>query len=413
MADPFRYAALVTLYLKVHSFPIQPPPERPHFEYLYIHLKKNNFHLALLVCISRLLRIPTNGMGQMTASIKDNLTTLASSFNNDFKQFLASRDSRILPKLKSGIVQQPVDYIYWQKECGVFEAKNIWGRRDGALDVISIEGEGLKSNFFAMGKYDEHSGKFSHDLYVEEESGWTKIVKPRPECLMYVGQWSYLEGHSDVKQKEHWYWNTIKSLKDSSFESALSSHPAYRFFMQNVDRVNLHDSLKGSHDDEWLLRICLLRVVAGAIEMYDNPLREDMRIEKQQQALDANLGKLLIPDQRTAKAASRLIENIHRSGASISWMSQLQDIANRKPYSLVNSIEPKMALVREVSLLSKMLLNTSNGHKGRFPTSAIQNILEFINEEMSDSGIQYHLERYEDSDEKPLSSGHISGDIPF
>ena len=94
-------------------------------------------------------------------------------------------------------------------------------------------------------------------------------------------------------------------------------------------------------------------------------------------------------------------------------MSQLQDIANRKPYPLVNSIEPKMALVREVSLLSKMLLNTTNGHKGRFPTTAIQNILEFINEEMSDSGIQYHLERYEDSDEKPLSSGHVSSDIPF
>ena len=352
-------------------------------------------------------------MGQMTESIKDNLTTFACRFNNDFKQFLASHDSRILPKLKSGIVQQPIDNIYWQKECGAFEAKNMWGRRDGALDVISLEGEGLKSNCFATGEYEENSGKYSHDLYVEEESGLTNIVQPRPECLMYVGQWSYLERHPHVKQKEHWYWNTIKSLKDSSFESALSSHPAYRFFMQNVDRVNLHDSLKGSHDDEWLLRICLLRVVAGAIEMYDNPLREDMRIEKQQQALDANLGKLLIPDQRTAKAASRLIENIHRSGASISWMSQLQDIANRKPYSLVNSIEPKMALVREVSLLSKMLLNTSNGHKGRFPTSAIQNILEFINEEMSDSGIQYHLERYEDSDEKPLSSGHISGDIPF
>ena len=66
---------------------------------------------------------------------------------------------------------------------------------------------------------------------------------------MYVGEWSYLERHPDVKQKEHWYWNTIKSLKDSSFESALSRHPAYPFFIQNVDRVTLHDSFKGSHDE--------------------------------------------------------------------------------------------------------------------------------------------------------------------
>jgi hypothetical protein len=346
----------------------------------------------------------------------NDLTILACNFNNDFKQFLASHDSRILPKLKTGIVQQPTYNIYWQKECGCFTESQ------GGL--MSNDRAGYVSDcpdLMHRDEYDEN-GKFKLGIsYAEKVEKDHKLlntgryipVKPRPECLMYIGEWSYLETHPDVKQKEHWYWNTIKSLTDSSFESALSSHPAYPFFIQNVGRVNLHDSLKGSHDDDWLLRVCLLRVVAGAIEMYDNPLREDMLIGKQQQALDANLGKLLVPDQRTAKAASRLIENIHRSGATIGWMPQLQDIADRKPYPLVNSTEPKMALVREVSLLSKMLLNTSNGHKGRFPTTAIQNILEFINKEMSDSGIQYHLERYEDSDQKPLSSGHISSYTPF
>jgi hypothetical protein len=346
----------------------------------------------------------------------NDLTILACSFNNDFKQFLASHDSRILPKLKTGIVQQPTYNIYWQKECGCFTESQ------GGL--MSNDRAGYVSDYPDLMHRDEYdeNGKFKLGIsYAEKVEKDHKLlntgryipVKPRPECLMYIGEWSYLETHPDVKQKEHWYWNTIKSLTDSSFESALSSHPAYPFFIQNVGRVNLHDSLKGSHDDDWLLRVCLLRVVAGAIEMYDNPLREDMLIGKQQQALDANLGKLLVPDQRTAKAASRLIENIHRSGATIGWMPQLQDIADRKPYPLVNSTEPKMALVREVSLLSKMLLNTSNGHKGRFPTTAIQNILEFINEEMSDSGIQYHLERYHDSRQQPLSSGCRLSDCPF
>ena len=344
------------------------------------------------------------------------LISLACSFNNDFNQFLASHDSRILPKLKAGIVQQPIDNIYWQKECGCFNDSQGDLRSEDRADYVSDSPDWMEvSSYDINGKY--RCG-ISYAEKVEKDrkffnTGRYMPVKPRPECLMYIGEWSYLETHPDVKQKEHWYWNTIKSLTDSSFESALSSHPAYPFFIQNVGRVNLHDSLKGSHDDEWLLRVCLLRLVAGAIEMYDNPLREDMWSEKRQQALDANLGKLLVPDQRTSKAASRLIENIHRSGATINWMLQLQDIADRKPYPLVNSIEPKMALVREVSLLSKMLLNTSNGHKGRFPTTAIQNILEFINEEMSDSGIQYHLERYEDSDQKPLSSGHISSYTPF
>ena len=355
-------------------------------------------------------------MRQMTASNKDNLTIHACSFNNDFKQFLVFHDSRILPKLKTGIVQQPIDNIYWQKECGCFEASGS--------HVISEDNEDYVSDspdWESWSEYDEN-GNFRLGIsYAEKvgrdgqllKTGRYIPVKPRPESLMYVGEWSYLERHPDVKQKEHCYWNTIKSLKDSSFESALSSHPAYPFFIQNVIRVNLHDSFKGSHDDEWLLRVCMLRVVAGAIEMYDNPLRQDMQDEKKQEALDAKLGKLLVPHQRTANAASRLIENIQRVGAEIEWMAQLKDVAERKPYPLVNSTEPKMALVREVSLLSKMLLNTSNGHKGRFPTTAIQNILEFINEEMSDSGIQYHLERYDDSNQQPLSSGYRSSDIPF
>mgnify|MGYP007032485996 FL=1 len=75
----------------------------------------------------------------MAVCDKDKLTTLACSFNNHFKQFLASHDSRILTKLTSGIVQQPVHYIYWQRDGGAFEAKNMWGRRDCALEVMALE----------------------------------------------------------------------------------------------------------------------------------------------------------------------------------------------------------------------------------------------------------------------------------
>jgi hypothetical protein len=352
----------------------------------------------------------------MTANNKDNLIKLAYSFNSDFDWFLKSHNSRILPKLKTGIVQQPIDNIYWQKECGCFSS---FGG-----ELISNDNEDYVSDtpdWNSWNEYDEN-GKFRLGIsYAEKlekdgqllKTGRYITVKPRPDCLMYIGEWSYLERHGDVQATEHRYWDMIKSLTDHPFDLALSDHLAYPFFIGNVDRVKLHDNLRSSHDDEWLVHKCLLRVVAGAIEMYDNPLREDMQDEKQQEALDAKLGKLLIPDQRTANAASRLIENIQRVGAEIEWMAQLKDVAERKPYLLINSTEPKMALVREVSLLSKMLLNTSNRHKGRFPATAIQNILEFINEQMSDSGIQYHLERYEDSNQQPLSSGYRLSDCPF
>ena len=61
---------------------MQPPPERPHFEYLYIHLKKINFHLALLAYTSRLHRTPISGMGQMTTINKSTLLELTDEYIN-------------------------------------------------------------------------------------------------------------------------------------------------------------------------------------------------------------------------------------------------------------------------------------------------------------------------------------------
>ena len=91
---------------------------------------------------------------------------------------------------------------------------------------------------------------------------------------------------------------------------------------------------------------------------------------------------------------------------------QLEDVADRKPYSTINKTSPFKALVREISVLSKMLLNTSNDHAGRFPIPAIQNILELVDLEKSDEGIRQHQEKYDNSDEKYLSSGHVD-DPPF
>ena len=345
----------------------------------------------------------------------NDLISLACSFNSRFKQFLASHDSRILLKLKTGIVQQPIDNIYWQKECGAFEAKNLCGREDDALDVVSLEGEGLKPNCYATGGYEENSGKFSHDLWVTEKSGRNYTVKPRPQCLMYVGEWSYLETNKDVQEKECWYWNSIEHLKNHAFESALHNNPIYNLFSNKVSRVHLHECFQGSHDDEWLLKIFLLRVIAGALDMYSDPLKENSEphFQRRRQALDAGLGTLISPNESTAKAAKRLIKHIETSGAEIDWMDKLEDVADRKPYSTTNKTSPLKALVRETALLSKVLLNTSNSHAGRFPTSAIQNILEFVDDDVTDESIRRYQEQYDHSDEKYLSSGRVNDHPPF
>ena len=343
------------------------------------------------------------------------LISLACSFNDDFENFLASHDSRILPKLKTGIVQQPIDNIYWLKECGCFSDYDGDLRSNDKADYVSNSPDWME--WSAHDDAGKHRYGISYAEEIEEEGELVRTgryipVKPRPEYLMYVGEWSYLERHYDVKQGEQWYWSIIKRLTDHPFESALCNHPAYKIFAHNVDRVNLHDSFKGSHDDDWLLKIFLLRVISGALEMHDNPLREEHWLQKKQQALDANLGTLLVPDEATAKVARRLVDKIEGSGAEIDWMAKLKDVADRKPYPTINKTSPLKALVREISLLSKILLNTSNAHTGRFPISAVQNILELVDEEKTDEAIRQCQERYDDSDEKYLSSGRLN-DLPF
>ena len=221
-----------------------------------------------------------------------------------------------------------------------------------------------------------------------------------------------LELKSDITQEEQdnlasWYQKSITRLVDHQFESMLEKFPAYRLFKDMVQRVSLHDSFKGSHNDDSLLKIFTLRIIAGALEMHSDPLREDAlpHLEKKRQALKANLGTLIIPNEQTANAAQRLIKYIKKSGAAIDWMQKLEAVAAREPYPTINKTVRKKALIREVSLLSKMLLNTSNEHANRFPYSAIQQIFGFIDEEITDEGIRLYQKQFDNSDEKYLSTG--------
>tara|TARA_B100000780_G_scaffold227208_1_gene166483 strand:+ start:288 stop:1049 length:762 start_codon:yes stop_codon:yes gene_type:complete len=206
-----------------------------------------------------------------------------------------------------------------------------------------------------------------------------------------------------------WYQRSIERLVDHPFKIAFRQHPAYKIFIRNVESVGLHSSFKNSHNDTWLLEIFLLRIVSGSIEVYYDPMGEatELHYQKQRQAITADLGNLIIPNRATAALAERLITKIKDSGAEIDWMPNLKNIADQKPYDLVRESWPFKALVREISILSKMLLDTSNGHAGRFPPSAIQNILEILNEDKTDEGIRQHQQKYDGYCGIYLSSGNL------
>ena len=342
------------------------------------------------------------------------LISLACSFNSNFNQFLASHDSRILPKLKTGIVQQPIDNIYWQKECGAFKTSgyNLW----------SLEEES-NSTFLPTDYYDDecnHKIGMAYVHYQENEgeilpTGVPMPVIPRKECLMYIGEWSYLESHLDVKQSEEWYWNSIGRLTDHLFESAVTKHLNYKFLLKSVERekVGLNDSFNYSHDDEWLLKLFILKVTSGALEMYFDPLREQAttHLASRRKALDANLGTLFTPSKSTATTASRLITKIKEDLRvvdieEIAVIAQLEKLAIREPYRRVKKTIPLKALVREISALSQMLLDTSNSKKSRFPPAGILNILGLIDAEASKTQIKKYQSLYDDSNEQYLSTGY-------
>jgi O-acetyl-ADP-ribose deacetylase (regulator of RNase III) len=65
---------------------------------------------------------------------------------------------------------------------------------------------------------------------------------------------------------------------------------------------------------------------------------------------------------------------------------------------------PVKAMVREMSLLSKLLLNTANGIKDRFPPSAIQHALSIMDDQTSKAQISKYQALYDDTKAVPLSN---------
>lgn len=342
------------------------------------------------------------------SEVKHNqLISLACNFNSEFKHFLAAHDSRILPKLKSGIVQKPIDNIYWQKECGVFKSNgdNLWSLEEEDDSIFRTTCEYDDDGSYKIGI--SHAESANKSASVVQKQRYIPVIT-RPECLMYVGEWCYLKTHSDVGDKEEWYSKSIERLVDHPFEYALNKYPSYKFLLQCVKRekVSLHDSFKGSHDDAWVLKTNILRVIAGALEIYADPSRgeAELHLASQRKVLNASLGKLIKPNEQTAAAAKRLIRCIKESGAEIDWMDKLESVASKQPYPTIKITSPLKALVREISLLSKMLVNTSNNYKNRFPISAIQHILGFIDVEVSNTAIKKHQALYDESADQYLSN---------
>ena len=342
--------------------------------------------------------------------------------NRSFDAVIWALRRRILPALKKGIAQPPRDDVYWQKECGFFQVhgENTFRPQDDGTD---------ESNFMSWTKRGEkgetHVG-LSYAVYAEHESemvktGEYKQVIPRPECRVYSGEWCYLESHKDVVIREDAYFRCVNNIAENSFLNTLKKSSNYRLFCKSVSdqRVSLHAELVGSHDDKWLLEVACLRVLSGGIELYFDPLRQkdDRSAERKANALEAGLGKLNKPSDKTISAAKRLVRGINEDGGTLAGLEGIEKIIRGEPFASVNRTTPARAMVREMCLLSKDLLDTQNGLKNRFPVSAIQHAFNLIGEDKSKTAIQNYQALYDDSgDQSALSNGYDpfrSHEMPF
>lgn len=294
------------------------------------------------------------------------LLAQARAFNEDLDTLLHHLKARILPTLKLGKVQQPRKFDYWEKDRGEF----YW--------------------------------------YGEEQ-----MPRPDSKSLLYIGEWCYLGNHPDVMSIERLFSIAAKRLRNNPFENILKNNPGYESFKDSLasQKVSLHEGLKGSHDDAGLLRISSLRVLAGGIAAYLDPLylirpSHHYPIDLSDDsptimAEKAEIGKLVYPSDKTISAAKRLIRNIKEEEGIVD--PSIEAIAKGEPFASYKRTVPMKALIREMTLLSRLLLNTSNGKKNRFPMSAIQCALSLMNEQPSNTLISKYQALYDDSEDEPIT----------
>ena len=294
------------------------------------------------------------------------LLSQARAFNIDFDALLYHLKARILTTLRLGKEQQPRRYDYWEKDKGEF----YW-------------------------------------------YGEVQMPEPDSKSLLYVGEWCYLANHPDVIKNERLFSRAAKRLRNNPFENILKNNPDYKSFKDSItsQKVSLHEDLKGSHDDVGLLRIASLRVLAGGIAAYVDPLylkrpSHHYPIDLSDDSLTimaekAEIGKLVYPSDKTISAAKRLIRNIKEEEGIVD--QSIEAIAKGEPFVSEKRSVPMKALIREVVLLSRLLLNTSNGKKNRFPMSAIQCALSLMDKHPSKTQIAKYQALYDDSEDEPIT----------
>ena len=195
---------------------------------------------------------------------------------------------------------------------------------------------------------------------------------------------------------QSWYHRSIQKLVDHPFESELNKHPAYKIYLKNVQRLTIHKSFLRSDKADVLFNIFLLKMVSAALEIHGDPTGQDSSTPKahKRRSLDSKIGKYHIPSEQTANTARRLVSQLESANVEFDWMNDLKALAAREPYPQLKVNSKVKAMVKEITVWSEQLFEPPKSPKGRIPISAIQNILELVDLNVTDEAIRIHQDRF-------------------
>jgi hypothetical protein len=229
--------------------------------------------------------------------------------------------------------------------------------------------------------------------------------------------------YSDYKGMDASLWTTdmrfwfnfhLDKLAETKLETALSTKSddgqydgmAYERIKRELlsSKITVKEKYQNQIPEVRLLELATLRLVAGAILVYADPLRHDKR------ALECGVVEILTPSPKAQKAAKTLLEELkdQRLYLAPDHEISLGRIAfGKHPYSQPQLVENKKMsiknLVREVSLLSKQLFIIKNNKKKRFPVKSIQRILDVVGDTASPRTIADHQSLFDDVEKMALS----------
>ena len=316
-----------------------------------------------------------------------------------------------------GSISEPEINSYWQKECGEFHI-------DRSGDVHSHEMQNDRFDLCDLTQWSEIERDYVWNFGVAEEveyegelmkTGRYIPVEARRECLLYIGPYCRLYSTEEICRKEERYKDSLKTLENTDFENLLvagdekpdgyDGHSLRRVItILNNKGIGVSQRQTDIGAESVMLNLAVLRLIAGAVQVYCDSLRWP------DEAVEAGVAKQLYPSPRSPKLAEKLLNEIRSIGAEISWIDDLQRLADGKPFYPVIPPDIRVrACIREISFLSRELFDINNNKASRFPTSAIHRILDIVGVSVSESTIVNHQRLYDES--TPGTLGSLSGEV--